>query len=474
MGKIKILVVDDENELCLLIKSGLSHLSGSYDITTANSGNQALGCLKKEHYDVLVTDIRMPDINGLELLNQSKNIQADLQSIVITGHGDLDNAIKALQMGVINYIKKPISLEVLHYSIQKGIEKRELTNRLKKSEEKYRILAEAIIDMIIMYDVSGNIIYVNSAGLRALGYTPKNLIKMNIIELVPPAFHDYFKNRLDESNPVSDENIFQELDLIHKKGTLIPVEIGTSIIRDDNSVNAVLIVARDVSERRMAEEEIRSTNLQLRNLSAHLQSVREEERTTIAREVHDELGQALTAMKMEISWIGKQLTEKQDKLQERTTSMTSLIDSTIQTVKRICSELRPTLLDDLGLAAAIEWQAEEFQRRTGVDCFVTIIPDELQLDSNLSITIYRIVQEALTNVARHSKAKKVTIKLHLLIDELTLIISDDGIGMKTEKLEKPNSFGLIGIRERVLSWGGDVSFSNNNGAVVKVVIPGGK
>ncbi|NOZ09326.1 MAG: PAS domain S-box protein [FCB group bacterium] len=473
MEKIKILVVDDEAELCELIRAGLTHLSESYQIKIAHSGSEAMKLLEKSKYDVLVTDIRMPDINGLELLNRSKDIQEDLQSIVITGHGDLDNAIKALQMGVINYIKKPISLEVLHYSIQKGIEKRELSAKLQKSEEKYRILAETIIDMIIMYDVRGNILYVNRAGLNALGYTPRDLIKMNITEIISPADHSFFKEKFKLLKSKTENDQFFEIGFRDHSGKVIPVEVGTSCILEGSKVSAVLTIARDITDRKVAEEEIRRTNEQLRNLSAHLQSVREEERTNIAREVHDELGQSLTAMKMDLSWIEKQLSETHDKLKSKTHSLISLVDGTIQTVKRICSELRPTLLDDLGLAAAIEWQAEEFQRRTDIITHVSIVPEDVQPESQLAITLFRIVQEALTNVARHSGAKNVRIKVHAQRDNISLEVHDDGKGILEENMAKPNSFGLLGIRERVFNWGGEVNFINKNGTLVSVKIPRG-
>ncbi len=471
MEKIKILVVDDEVELCELIRAGLTHLSDDYQIEIAHSGSEAVKLLEKSNYDVLVTDIRMPDINGLELLTRSKDIQEDLQSIVITGHGDLDNAIKALQMGVINYIKKPISLEVLHYSIQKGIEKRELSAKLQKSEEKYRILAETIIDMIIMYDVKGNILYVNRSGLKALEYSPKDLISMNITELISPDHHSYFKEKFELQSSKTEKDQFYEIDFRNKSGRTIPVEVGTSCILDGGEVSAILAVARDITDRKASEEEIRRTNEQLRNLSAHLQSVREEERTSVAREVHDELGQSLTAMKMDLSWLEKQLNEDQEKLGSKTHSLISLVDGTIQTVKRICSELRPTLLDDLGLAAAIEWQAEEFQRRTNIVTYVSIVPEDIQPESKLSISLFRIVQEALTNVARHSGANKVLIKVHAHNDHINLEIHDDGKGILEENITKPNSFGLLGIRERVYNWGGEVTFKNEKGTLVSVKIP---
>jgi signal transduction histidine kinase len=211
----------------------------------------------------------------------------------------------------------------------------------------------------------------------------------------------------------------------------------------------------------------------LRELAAHLQSIREQERSRIARELHDELGQALTALGLEVRRFNTRLPEEHRDLRERTQSMTDLISATADSVRRICSELRPALLDDLGLSAAIEWQGEEFTRRWGIACDIESTPAEIRLPDELSVAIFRVFQETLTNIARHAHASEVNVRLRLTPGEFRMRVCDDGVGMKATGERKANSFGLLGVRERVRGFGGEVLLSTGSegGTCLEVVIP---
>jgi signal transduction histidine kinase len=230
---------------------------------------------------------------------------------------------------------------------------------------------------------------------------------------------------------------------------------------------------QDIAKRKRVELELTSSRQQLRNLAVHTQSAREEERKSVARQVHDELGQLLTVLKMDLSWLGKRLPEERILLLEKTKTMSKLVDKTIQTVRRISTELRPGLLDDLGLIAAIEWHAEEFQNWTGIKCKVTSDCANAILGQDLSTTIFRVFQETLLNVARHANATEVKVSLRKEDGRLALEISDNGIGITKEEIADPKSFGLIGIRERILSWEGkvDIRGTPNNGTTVTASIP---
>ncbi len=240
------------------------------------------------------------------------------------------------------------------------------------------------------------------------------------------------------------------------------------------SVGRALSDTSERSERRKAVEELRKSHEQLRCLASHLQSVREEERTRIARDIHDDLGQALTALKMDLTLIANKIPDfRPDEIANKLKIDADLVDTTIQTVKRICAELRPALLDHMGLGAAIEWQAEEFRKRSNIECEVTLDPDDVSLDLKLATTLFRIFQESLTNVLRHSEATKGKATLAERDDSIVLEISDNGIGIAKEQLSKANSFGLLGMRERVRPWNGEVSItgSQNKGTTVTVIIP---
>ena len=229
----------------------------------------------------------------------------------------------------------------------------------------------------------------------------------------------------------------------------------------------------DTTERKLVEIAIKKSEEQLRNLTTYLQRVGEIERTNIAREIHDELGQTLTVLKMDLSWLRKRLPEDQISVRERTDTMSQLINRTIQTVKKISTALRPGLLDDLGLAAAIEWQAEEFQQRTGIRCNITIEPKDITFDKDRNTAIFRILQETLTNVARHAEASEVKVSLKQRDGQIELKVRDNGKGITEEQIGNPKSFGLIGIRERVKIFGGNNMMKGiaNKGTVMTVKIP---
>jgi signal transduction histidine kinase len=220
-------------------------------------------------------------------------------------------------------------------------------------------------------------------------------------------------------------------------------------------------------------ERLRESEDKLRRLAAHLISVREEERAHIAREIHDELGQVLTGLKMEVTWLAKRLREKP--LIEKTDSMCKLIDTTVQTVRKIATGLRPEMLDDMGLIAAVGWQAKEFQKRTGIRCRAKL-PPEVKLDIDVSTTMFRIFQEILTNVARHSRATRVDMELTVGDERVGLDVVDNGVGIADSDLHGRKSLGLLGMQERAMLFGGEVGITGTpgQGTRVSVSIPIGR
>ena len=232
-------------------------------------------------------------------------------------------------------------------------------------------------------------------------------------------------------------------------------------------------VTIDVTERRRAEEELRRSREQLSDLSAHLTGVREAERSAIAREIHDELGQALTALRMDVAWLRNRLPHAGEPMLAKLRAMDELIDDTISRARRICSELRPGVLDDLGLAAAVEWQAQEFERRTGVRCEVGSSLAAEQLDRELSTALFRILQESLTNLARHAEAVNVRVDLRQEGGRIVLEVSDDGRGTAAAQAPGRRSLGVLGMRERARHLGGSLTLTSapGRGTVVQASIP---
>jgi signal transduction histidine kinase len=210
--------------------------------------------------------------------------------------------------------------------------------------------------------------------------------------------------------------------------------------------------------------------VQLRALAARLFSIREDERARIAREIHDELGQVLTGLKMDVMWLSKQLDNEHKPLLARIETMRQLIDSTVQVVRRISTGMRPEILDDMGLVAAIRWQSKEFQKRLGIRCRVELPGDQIHLGSELSTAVFRIFQEMLTNLARHAKAGSVTVKLNISKERLTLKVADDGVGMGESAPQARASLGLLGMRERAQLFGGEVTFQATPGRGTTVLL----
>src|SRR6266568_1712455 len=220
----------------------------------------------------------------------------------------------------------------------------------------------------------------------------------------------------------------------------------------------------EIAEREHAEAQLKVSLNQLRALAARLQSVREEERTSISREIHDELGQVCTAIKMDLALIGRKLTKKQTQLQSKIDSAMQLVDSMIVTLRRIASELRPRTLDDLGLSAALESQAQEFESRTGIHCRVALPEEPLTLDDERSTAIFRIFQESLTNVARHAHATRVEARLERKADQLIFQVRDNGRGFDPAEAKARKSLGLVGMQERALMLNGELQVEGVPGA----------
>jgi signal transduction histidine kinase len=219
-------------------------------------------------------------------------------------------------------------------------------------------------------------------------------------------------------------------------------------------------------------ESLRASEENLRALAARLQSVREEERARIAREIHDQLGQSLTGLKMDLTWLNARLPGEK-KVAEKVKSMFKLIDDTIQSVRKIASLLRPEVLDQLGLAAAVGWQARDFQMRTGIRCKVSLPPEAIAAEAELSTAAFRIFQELLTNVARHAGATRVDVAMRAEAGRLVLEVHDNGKGISEADLSGSKSLGLLGMRERAMAFGGSVEFagSGGKGTRVTVVLP---
>lgn len=294
-----------------------------------------------------------------------------------------------------------------------------------------------------------------------------------------------------QSIPEEDKRFFHSFCLIRKYGSVavIPISsknsvLGLIVFADEQkgaiakkTVEVLESLSTTIAEalcRHNVEEELKQSREQLRNLAAHMQEAREQERINVAREIHDHLGQILTALKIDLSWMQQQC-EGKDELNAKTKSMISLVNQTILAVKKIVTELRPSVLDHLGIAAAIEWQAGEVQKLTGIRCSVELRPEKIILETNVATNIFRVFQEIMTNVIRHADATEVRVLLENRSDGLSLEVADNGRGITEQQITNPASYGILGMRERVHFIGGTIDFASGKprGSVVRVFVPSG-
>ena len=233
---------------------------------------------------------------------------------------------------------------------------------------------------------------------------------------------------------------------------------------------------QEIAVRERAQQQLGKSRERLRKLASHIQHAREQEAKRIAREIHDELGQALTALKFDLHWVERKLETDPAFLREKIDKMSELIDSTVKSVRRISSELRPGLLDDFGLSAAMEWQSKEFGERTGLECEFASDPENIVLDQDRSVAIFRVFQETLTNIARHADATAVKAVLRETDGDVRLTVIDNGKGITEAQIGDSKSFGVIGMHERVNNLGGDLRIHGapNQGTTVDVRIPKGE
>jgi signal transduction histidine kinase len=240
----------------------------------------------------------------------------------------------------------------------------------------------------------------------------------------------------------------------------------------------VIWMLMDITERKQSEQALRASREQFRALAARVQTVREEERGRVAREIHDVLAQELTSLKIDVTLLSHLLagpsgTPANGLVREKLASMTLATDEAIQSVQKIATELRPMVLDSLGLCAAIEWQLQDFQGRTGIQCQSSLPAEDPPLDQNRSTALFRILQESLTNVARHAAATRVDIRLQSEPEKITLVVSDNGRGIPESQANAPGAMGLLGMRERALLLGGrcEISGSPGQGTRVEAQLP---
>ncbi len=315
----------------------------------------------------------------------------------------------------------------------------------------------------------------NKGAEKIFGYLSSEAISKPISIILSPEAPAKFQTIVEDI--ICGENI-ERFDKECKNilGRLVYVSLTISRISDSNSkIHGVSIIARNISDRKVAEDKLRESREKLRSLTKHIQKVREEERKRIAVEIHDQLGQALTALSLDLSWLKKKIKPSDEDVSQKIRQMHELIDHTSDAVCNITSRLRPSILDHFGLVSALEWQADDFSKRSGIRHELNVDPKEISPGEQVSVVVFRIFQELLTNIIRHSKADKAVFTLKEENNLLKLVVEDNGIGISEKEINAPGSFGLIGISERASTIGGSIRINgvSGRGTKVELLIPSG-
>jgi two-component system sensor histidine kinase UhpB len=482
MGKIKILIVEDDILIARDIEKILLGLD--YAVSTIiTTGKRVIPKIVKEAPDLILLDIMFQDkVEGIDIARKVRE-RLDVPIVYLTAHSDRSILKKAKLTEPYGYLLKPIGEKDLEITIEMALYRHDIEKKfktrmkqaLRASESRYRQLVENIREGIVMQDKKGNITYVNDRFLDLIGYSEEEVLGKPITKYLAGGLLKKKKGQKESKD--DDFKKFSEISWKRKDGERIFTILSPSpIYNSKGQQEGTVAVLTDITDRREVEKELHRSREQLRKLSHHLQEVRERESKRIAREIHDELGQQLTALKMDLSWLSNRVDPKEEGAKnflKKIDAMNALVDNTIQTVQKVTAELRPGLLDDLGLGPAVEWLAQEFESQTNIPCKLQLHCEMVNIDPDCSTAIFRISQEALTNVSRHAKATKVDISLKEENSVLILKIRDNGKGIEPDEVFAPSSLGLMGMRERIRPFGGElkISGSANKGTTLTVTLP---
>jgi two-component system sensor histidine kinase UhpB len=459
---MRILIVEDNPGDVRLLRE---HLVGDrslevFNLSHADRLAPALQSLEEASFDAVLLDLSLPDSQGIQSLTTVRAAKPGMPIVVLTSLDDEVLGLQLLQAGAQDYlVKGELTASLLRRSLRYAVERKRAEVELRRSEVFLESIVENIPHMIFVKD-AGELRFVrfNRAGEELLGHRRQNLIGKSDYELFPKEEADFFTGadrevlRKCEVLDIPEEPI-----LTRTKGQRCLHTKKIPILDENGQPVYLLGISEDITERKRAEHQLQRSFELLRMLSQRLDVVREEERTRIARELHDELGVRMTCMKMDLTRLLGMLRESlipREKMEEKIRSMSADADSTIGEVQRLAAELRPGVLDDLGLVAAIEWQCQDFERRSGIRCLCEASTDELTISPSRATSAFRICQEALTNIARHAKATFVRVLVKESGDDVLIEIQDNGRGIPADKINDASSLGLLGMKERSMAIGG--------------------
>ncbi len=465
----RILFIENNEDSITLFNSEMQKSGIEHTLRHIASFDLIPETLEEFSPEVIIFNYNIVEIKPSDTITIIKNMIATTPLIIYSDVLNEEMVVECMRSGATDYVFKQHSAR-LGSAIENAIDKRRVQEELRLSKERFNTLAKVSTVGIFLASADGFYLYVNERWTDITGLAYDEAFGDGFLKAVHP--HDKKRIRTEWHRCVREQSAFQSEYRIFRESDKKELWVFGQALPESNvdgSLGGFVGTITDITERMNSEIEIDSSRKQLRALTVRLQNIREEERTHIAREIHDDLGQALTGLKMDIVWLNNKLSNTDEAIQNRMKSMMSLADSTIHKVRKIATDLRPGILDDIGLAAAIEWQGKDFGERTGIN-FSFHLDEELQIDEKRSTAFFRIFQESLTNVIRHANAKNVSISLRKESKNVLLMIEDDGRGIAEQEIVNPRSVGLLGMKERAASFNGEVQVLGQPGVGTTVCV----
>lgn len=466
--KLKLLLLEDNPADAELIQLLLERAGLQFSAQVASDEKEFLAALRNNGFDAVLADNALPQYSSIEALRLIRSTNPNVAFILVTGTMSEEFAVNIIQQGADDYILKT-NLTRLPAAISGAIDKKRAERETRKEKELSDSIINSLPGVFYLYDEAGNFIRWNTNFETVSGYDKTEIKQMKPGDFFEEMNKDHVLNWIRK---VFEEGYSEtEAMVVTKKGERIPYFLTGSVVHFHDRP-CLIGVGLDISSSKQTERELKQLTEELRQFSAHLDKVKEEEQRRIAREIHDELGQQMTGLKMDVSALRKGINgnlkplEIQGKLHE----MDQLLDVAVSTIRRISSQLRPSILDDLGLAAALEWQSREFEKRFSISVDFESAGETGIIDPAIGIALFRMFQESLTNVARHSGARQVFCHFDVLPHALTLSVRDDGKGFDMEEARQTRSLGLLGMKERAYMINGRVQINTQKGKGTEVII----
>lgn len=415
------------------------------------------------HFDLIITGLNLNGLDSGELIEKITRVQPGVPIVLLTHPNETSTASTLLKtLEVADYVLKTQDhLRMLPVIVQTALDHAAATRAAREAELRFMRMAENAPDMIFRWSYAQGFEYVNPASTEVVGYTPEEhyadpgLVYRVIHPDDIPAYESVFS---DWTTPEGARR-YVVIRWFHKDGHVVHVEMRMSPIFDDRGeLVAIEGIARDISQHVIARE-------RLRELTMRLTDAQEEERRRLARDLHDDVGQALTIMKMRLRMAQNAISESEP-AREKLDVLGTLIEDTLKTIRALSHELRPPLLDELGWDAALSWLCDSFSQRSGLPVSYKSVGECTRLDTNIELVAYRVVQEALTNIARHADAADAAVSANQSRDKLLIAIQDSGKGFDMQALQRSNKsgLGLLSMQERVDTVGGEIAITSTVGA----------